>query len=83
MAAGVPALVSDVGGLAEMAGDEAALPPTDVDAWAAAIERLWSEPELRRERGESALARARERFGADGYYERLTACYRAAAGEGR
>ncbi len=80
MAAGVPVLVSDVGGLAEMAGDESTLPPGDAGAWTAALERLWSEPELRRERGRSALARARERFGADGYYERLIACYRAALG---
>lgn len=78
MATGVPVLVSDVGGLAEMAGEESALPPGDTGTWAAALERLWSEPELRRERGEDALARARERFGADGYYERLIDCYRAA-----
>jgi glycosyltransferase involved in cell wall biosynthesis len=78
MAAGVPVLVSNVGGLAEMAGEQATLPATDADAWADAMKQLWSEPALRREHGESALARARERFGADGYYERLMASYRAA-----
>ena len=76
MAAGVPVLVSDMGGLAEMAGEESALPPADAGAWAGAMKALWDEPDLRRERGEAALARARERFGADGYYERLMACYR-------
>jgi len=40
-------------------------------------ERLRAEP-LRRERGVAALARARERFGEDGYYERLMASYRTA-----
>jgi glycosyltransferase involved in cell wall biosynthesis len=54
------------------------LPATDAGAWADAMKQLWSEPALRREHGESALARARERFGADGYYERLMASYRAA-----
>ena len=37
-----------------------------------------ADPALRRDRGEQALARARELFGEDGYYERLMACYRAA-----
>ena len=78
MAAGLPVLVSEIGGLPEMAGAEAALPPGDAGAWATALEQLWSDPALRRERGEGALARARERFGADGYYERLMACYRTA-----
>ena len=61
-----------------MAGEQATLPATDAGAWADAMKQLWSEPALRREHGESALARARERFGADGYYERLMASYRAA-----
>ena len=78
MASGVPVLVSDMGGLMEMAGRESTLPPADATAWAAAMEKLWSDPGLRSERGEAAIARARERFGADGYYERLMACYRAA-----
>jgi glycosyltransferase involved in cell wall biosynthesis len=78
MAAGVPVLVSNVGGLAEMAGTDAALPPGDVGAWAAAMGELWGASDLRAARGEAALARARERFGGDVYYERLMACYRAA-----
>ena len=78
MAAGLPVLVSRVGGLAEMAGENATIAPGDLDAWAQALERLWNDPKLRRERGGGALALARKRFGADLYYERLTACYRAA-----
>jgi glycosyltransferase involved in cell wall biosynthesis len=78
MAAGLPVLVSRIGGLPEMAGDDSTVAPGDAAAWTAALGTLWGEPKLRRERGEQALARARERFAADAYYERLMACYRTA-----
>ncbi len=78
MAAGVPVLASEMGGLPEMVGADSTLPATDESAWAEAVGRLWNDPELRRRRGDEALARARELFGEDAYYERLMACYRAA-----
>src|SRR5207237_493965 len=78
MAAGLPVLVSRIGGLAEMAGDQAALPPDDAAAWANELRRLWETPPLRHALGEEALERARHRFAEDGYYERLMACYRTA-----
>jgi glycosyltransferase involved in cell wall biosynthesis len=78
MAAGLPALASNTGGMPEMVGDGSTLPSTDAAAWAEAIDRLWNDPELRRREGEAALARAGERFSEDAYYERLMACYRAA-----
>jgi glycosyltransferase involved in cell wall biosynthesis len=78
MAAGVPVLASQVGGLPEMVGDESTLPPEDPGAWAEALGELWNDPQMRRRRGEAALARARERFGQDAYYQRMIACYRAA-----
>ncbi|MEK6252709.1 MAG: glycosyltransferase family 4 protein [Actinomycetota bacterium] len=78
MAAGLPVLVSRIGGLPEIAGDDSTVPPGDAEAWENALRDLWSDPKLRRKRGEAALNRARERFAADGYYERLMACYRAA-----
>jgi glycosyltransferase involved in cell wall biosynthesis len=78
MAAGLPVLVSRIGGLTEMAGDDSSVAADDVGAWAEALATLWNEPKPRRQRGEAALARARERFSEDAYYERLMACYRAA-----
>jgi glycosyltransferase involved in cell wall biosynthesis len=78
MAAGLPVLASQIGGLPEMVGSDSTVAPGDAAAWAEALEELWSDPQLRGRRGEAALARARERFSADSYYERLLACYRAA-----
>jgi glycosyltransferase involved in cell wall biosynthesis len=78
MAAALPVLASEAGGLAEMVGAESTLPPGDEAAWADAMAELWASPELRARRGTEALARARGRFGADAHYERLMACYRAA-----
>jgi glycosyltransferase involved in cell wall biosynthesis len=78
MAAGLPVLASRIGGLPEMVGPETTVAPGDPVAWAAAMSELWSDPGLRLRRGEAALARARERFNEDGYYERLMACYQAA-----
>jgi glycosyltransferase involved in cell wall biosynthesis len=75
MAAGVPVLASTLGGLPEMVGPDSTLDPTDRDAWAEAIGRLWNDRDLRRRRGDEALARARELFGEDRYYERLMDCY--------
>ncbi|MGH2981230.1 MAG: glycosyltransferase family 4 protein, partial [Solirubrobacterales bacterium] len=78
MAAGLPVLASNIGGLVEMVGPASTVAAGNAIDWADALRRLWGDPELRRERGEQALARARERFGADRYYERLMDCYRAA-----
>ncbi len=76
LAAGVPTLVSDLGGLPELVGHGCALPAGDVDAWARTLAALWSDPEARRRRGDQALAAARERFGEERYLERLLAVYR-------
>jgi glycosyltransferase involved in cell wall biosynthesis len=75
MAAGVPVLVSDRGGLPEMVGPGEALPPQDAATWSRALAELWSDPQARRASGERALERARARFGEDGYYEALLAVY--------
>ena len=75
LAAGVPVLASDRGGLPELVGEQAALPATDRAAWAARLSELWQSARLRAERGAQALERARERFGEQRYYDRLMDLY--------
>ncbi len=75
LAAGVPVLASDRGGLPEMVGETGTLPASDRAAWTAALSELWETPALRAQRGAEGIARARERFGEDGYYERLMQLY--------
>ena len=75
LAAGVPVLASDRGGLPEMVGEAGTVPATDPSAWTAALSELWQNPALRAQRGEEAIGRARERSGEDGYYERLMRLY--------
>jgi glycosyltransferase involved in cell wall biosynthesis len=77
LAAGVPVLASDRGGLPEAVGADAALPAGDAGAWARSLRELWDDPALRRERGEAGLALARERFGEDRYYDVLRRVYEA------
>ncbi len=73
LAAGVPVLAGDRGGLPELAGG--GLPADDVAAWTDALGALWADPAARRSRGEAALARGRERFGEAAHHERLLALY--------
>jgi glycosyltransferase involved in cell wall biosynthesis len=75
MADGVPVLVSDRGGLPELAGQAAALAADDVAGWSAALGALWRDPEARGQAGAGALVQARERFSEDRYYERLMEIY--------
>jgi len=75
LASGVPVLVSDRGGLPELAGADAALPAEDREAWARALARCWSDPPARRAAGERALQRARGSLGEDRFYERLVEVY--------
>ncbi len=77
LAAGVPVLAADRGGLPELVGEDATLPATDQIAWSDSLRELWQNPDLRAERGAAALTRARERFGEDRFYDGLTALYRA------
>lgn len=76
LAAGIPVLASELGGLPELVPPQSTLPPGEPAAWASALERLWQEPRLRHELGREALSRARERFGEERYLGELLAIYR-------
>jgi glycosyltransferase involved in cell wall biosynthesis len=75
LAAGIPVLGSDRGGVPELVGEEAALDPDDHEAWATALRSLWSDPEGRARAGNEVLERARRSLGEEGYYGRLMAVY--------
>lgn len=75
LAAGVPVLASDRGGLPEVVGETGTVRADDLGAWEAALSELWTNPDLRTDRGAEAIARARQRHGEQRYYERLTRLY--------
>jgi glycosyltransferase involved in cell wall biosynthesis len=77
LAAGLPVLVSDLGGLPELAppAGPAPLPPDDHGGWARALRALMSDPDGRRSSGEAALASGRARFSEDPFLERLMPVY--------
>ncbi len=74
MAAGVPPLVSAVGGLREMAGSGNAIASRDIDRWVERIQALKDAGERQRA-GEAALERARELFSAERFYGELMEIY--------
>jgi glycosyltransferase involved in cell wall biosynthesis len=65
MAAELPVVASAVGGIPEVLRHEhegLLVPPGDSDALAAAIERLWHQPELRKNMGAEGAATVKQRF---------------------
>ena len=59
LAAGVPLVATEVGGLPDLVGDAARLvPPDDVDALDAAVRELLADPELRARYAAAGRARA-------------------------
>ncbi len=81
MAAGVPVLVSQLGGLPELAGAEASLSAQDPEAWTRSLAALWSDPDDRRRRGDLARERAWSRAAPERVYAALMGVYeRAGAG---
>jgi len=70
MAAGVPVVATRMGGLPELVGDGVA--PGDVGL---RMRALWSEPEARRNEGESLLARVRAGHSEERYIASLLALY--------
>jgi glycosyltransferase involved in cell wall biosynthesis len=75
LAAGVPVLVSELGGLPELVGPDAVLPAGDADAWSRRLAALWADHGARARLGAAALAGARRRFGEEAYLEGLLAIY--------
>ena len=70
MAAGVPVLAANIGGLPELVGET-----VGDGEWSDALAQLWHDPERRRQRGEAGLQRARERHSAEGYHDALMKLY--------
>jgi glycosyltransferase involved in cell wall biosynthesis len=65
MAAGVPVVASDVGGVSELVEHGVTgllVPPRDPDALAAALRRLLDDPQSRRTLGDAGRARAEAEF---------------------
>jgi L-malate glycosyltransferase len=78
MAMRVPVVATDVGGPAEIVRDGVdglLLAPRDPERWTDAVERLLSDPALRREMGKSGRERARAEFGAERHVAALIDAY--------
>jgi glycosyltransferase involved in cell wall biosynthesis len=77
MAAGVPAVATDVGGTPEVVGDGAALlvEPAQPSALAAALTRLAADPNLRVQMGQQARSRYEQEFRVELWAERLKGLY--------
>jgi len=79
LAAGVPVVATDVGGVADVVPDESAgflVPPGDPQLVADRLERLAADPELRRRFGEAGSAYVRERYSVPRLVADMDALYR-------
>lgn len=78
LAAGLPLVTSDRGGLPELTDPELVFASGDHTALAAVMRQLIGDPQSRAERGTAALARARDRFSESAYLPRLAEIYESA-----
>jgi glycosyltransferase involved in cell wall biosynthesis len=83
MAAGLPVVATDVGGIGEAVTRSCGrlVPYSDVPALAEALRRLIDSPELRSSQGQAARSRAVETFGWAASAARLIGVYRSVLGE--
>jgi glycosyltransferase involved in cell wall biosynthesis len=82
-ASGVPVVATDAGGVPEFVADGRTgllVPPQDADAIAAALGRLFDDPELRRRIADGGRAQATAEFGLDRQAEKVAAAYGRALG---
>jgi glycosyltransferase involved in cell wall biosynthesis len=75
MAAGVPVIASNLGGLPELIGSERCVPANDQHALAARMRNLWTDPGQRTKEGEALLERARRNHPEERYTRRLLDLY--------
>jgi colanic acid/amylovoran biosynthesis glycosyltransferase len=78
MACGLPVVATDCGGTREAVSDGRegfVVAPRDSEAMAAALERLWREPELGREMGRAGRARVESEFALAQQVPRIAALY--------
>ena len=75
MAAGVPVVASQLGGLPELIGAERCLPPNDQHAFAARMRNFWRDPGRRDKEGRELIERARASHSEGGYVERMLGLY--------
>ncbi len=82
MASGVPVVATDCGGVSEALTDGVEgfiVPRRDPDAMAAALIRLWHEPELRKRMGEAGRRTVTSRFTLERHLDEFHALYREVA----
>lgn len=75
LAAGLPLIVSDRGGLPELTASELVFPAGDAAALAERMRRMHEDRAVRAAAGEQALARARERYSEQVFEQRLADVY--------
>jgi glycosyltransferase involved in cell wall biosynthesis len=83
LAQGTPVIASRVGGIPEFIEDERTgllVPPGDVPALTAALQRLWSDPALARRLGRHGRTEVVPRYTWDRVVDRLEVVYREVLG---
>jgi glycosyltransferase involved in cell wall biosynthesis len=76
VAAGLPLIATRVGGIPEILGEDGLVPPSDVDALAAAIEAALADPAGTAARAVAARSQLRERFTIDAMTQAVEDLYR-------